>query len=112
MLGHQFLLGRTNEHIQTARDAVQKFVTYQQKADDLQAAEQETQFELDIANTGVDTALERQAIAAAQVTHADIQLEQIENQQGPFSMQSLAGVFEFAGKVAATAEGSPPPSPP
>jgi hypothetical protein len=103
---HQFLLARTNDHVEAARDAVGKFVTYQEKADELQAAEQEIGFELEVARTGIETALDRQSIAAGQVTRTGIQIEQIENQQGPFSMQSLAGVFEWAGKMAS----SPDPS--
>jgi hypothetical protein len=104
---HQFLLGLTNDHIAAARDAVQKFVTYQQKADDLTAAEQETQFELDIARTGVDIALDRASIAGQQVARVGIQIEQISSQQGPFALENIAVVFDRAGKMAESPDAPP-----
>jgi hypothetical protein len=104
---HQFLLGLTNDHIAAARDAVQKFVTYQEKADDLTAAEQQTQFELDIARTGVDIAVDRVSIADQQVARVGIQIEQISSQQGPFALDNIAQVFDWAGKMAASPDAPP-----
>jgi len=102
----QFLLGLTQEHVAAARDAVQKFVAYQSKADDLQAAELETQFELEIAQAGVGIAANREAIAAKQVERADIQIEEISRQQGPFAAENFATVLDWAGKLAAEPDAS------
>jgi hypothetical protein len=104
---HQFLLGLTQDHVALARDAVQKFVTYQSKADDLEAAEQQTAFELEIARIGVDIALDRQGIAGQQVERTRIQLDEISRQQGPFAVENFARVFEFAGRAASSPDAGP-----
>jgi hypothetical protein len=96
---HEFLLQRTSEHIAAARDAVQKFVTYQTKADDLNAAEQQTAFELEIAHVSVTTAATQQTIATKQVDRTQIQIDQISSQQGVWTWDNATKVLDVAVKA-------------
>jgi hypothetical protein len=106
---HESLLARTTAHIEKAQRAVEKFEDYQSKADNLEAAEQETRFELDIAREGVTIAMDRQTIAANQVERAMTQLKAISSQQGPFSFGNLATVFGQAAQIASGFVDKPDP---
>jgi hypothetical protein len=99
---HEFLLQRTTEHIARAQDAVQKFVTYQTKFDDLNAAEQQTTFELGVAQAGVDTAVDRQGIVTKQIDRTQIQIDEISSHQGPFAWDNVSKVFDLAAKAVST----------
>ena len=109
---HQFLLGLTLDHIGFAREAIQAFVTYQTKADDLDAAELETAAELEIAGRNIDIARDelkaaaaRAGATAAQIAEIDRQLEILNGED--LEAETFQTAFQELGQVvAAGAQGA------